>query len=139
MEQPERRQTAVALAYNGQDAAPRVKDAQPLDLGLLAKEAPESLDVWRRTNETIKKVTNAIGTDFHYNVGVSTMMELGNAIQALPEAEKKTPQGRAALKFATLFLPFSEMSMTSLGLRILATHNLKKCNRPPTTRLRRLT
>ena len=61
---------------------------------------PAAKAVWRKTHATVKRVTEAIGADFHYNVGVSALMELKNALKEIPVTEKGTPAGRAVMRFA---------------------------------------
>src|SRR5207249_6401273 len=53
-----------------------------------------------KTHATIARVSGAIGRDFHYNVGVSALMELSNEIARLPAADRSSDRGRAALSFA---------------------------------------
>ena len=80
------------------DVLPMVQGAKALDPAEL-DALPASKAAWRKVHATVKRVTEAIGTDFHYNVGVSSMMELKNTLKEIPAAEKETVAGRSALRF----------------------------------------
>src|SRR5205085_1750320 len=60
------------------DVLPMIQGAHELEDPKRLDEVPETKAAWRKTHATVKRVTEAIGTDFHYNVGVSSMMELKN-------------------------------------------------------------
>lgn len=81
------------------DVLPMVQGAKPLEPSEL-DALPASKAAWRKVHATVKRVTEAIGTDFHYNVGVSSMMELKNTLRDIPAAEKETVAGRSAMRFA---------------------------------------
>ena len=84
-----------------QESLPQVKDAPVFDPSALASaNLPATTAAWRKTHATIKRVTEAVADQFHYNVGVSAMMELKNALQEIPAGEREAPQGRAALRWS---------------------------------------
>ena len=57
---------------------------------------PEQLDeasrqVWRKTHQTIRRVTESIESNFHFNTAIAGVMELVNEIGAPEEAGKLAP------------------------------------------------
>ena len=60
----------------------------------------ESLrELYRKTHETIKRVTQDIDERFHFNTVISAVMELVNAMQAIDESELDDA-GNQAIRFA---------------------------------------
>ena len=55
--------------------------------------------LYRKTHETIKRVTRDIEDRFHFNTAISAVMELVNVLQAL-ENEKNTPENNQVIRFA---------------------------------------
>jgi len=60
----------------------------------------ESKDLYRKTHQTIKRVTTDIETRFHFNTAISAVMELVNATQAQREGLCSDATGRAVLRLA---------------------------------------
>ena len=56
-------------------------------------------DLYRKTHQTIKRVTHDIEDRFHFNTVISAVMELVNAIQAIDESESDG-QGNRSIRFA---------------------------------------
>jgi leucyl-tRNA synthetase len=54
--------------------------------------------LYRKTHQTIKRVTNDIEARFHFNTAISAVMELVNAIQAVKEGVLATPEGASVLR-----------------------------------------
>jgi leucyl-tRNA synthetase len=54
--------------------------------------------LYRKTHQTIKRVTNDIEARFHFNTAISAVMELVNAIQAVKEGILATPEGASVLR-----------------------------------------
>jgi leucyl-tRNA synthetase len=59
-----------------------------------------SKDLYRKTHQTIKRVTTDIETRFHFNTAISAVMELVNTIQAVRQELSSDATGRAVLRFA---------------------------------------
>ena len=55
--------------------------------------------LYRKTHETIKRVTRDIEDRFHFNTAISAVMELVNVLQAV-ENEKNTPENNQVIRFA---------------------------------------
>ncbi|MBW1741577.1 MAG: leucine--tRNA ligase [Deltaproteobacteria bacterium] len=76
----------------------QLQDVKPFDGG---KELTGDLKaLYRKTHQTIKRVTNDIETRFHFNTAISAVMELVNTIQALKESILSDPTGRSVLRSA---------------------------------------
>ncbi|MDY6988230.1 MAG: leucine--tRNA ligase [Thermodesulfobacteriota bacterium] len=60
----------------------------------------EAKDLYRKTHQTIKRVTRDIETRFHFNTAISAVMELVKAIQADREGLCSDATGRAVLRLA---------------------------------------
>ncbi|MDY6838870.1 MAG: leucine--tRNA ligase [Thermodesulfobacteriota bacterium] len=60
----------------------------------------ESKDLYRKTHQTIKRVTTDIDTRFHFNTAISAVMELVNTIQALRVDLCSDATGCAVLRFS---------------------------------------
>ena len=56
--------------------------------------------LYRKTHQTIKRVTTDIETRFHFNTAISAVMELVNALQAEKEGLLATPQGVPVVRLA---------------------------------------
>ena len=54
----------------------------------------------RKTHQTIRKVTEDIGSRFHLNTAVSSIMELYNMVRRDRDALRESPEGRAVLRSA---------------------------------------
>ncbi len=61
--------------------------------------APER-DLFRKTHETIHRVTKDLEGDFHFNTAVAQIMELMNAIDAFPLDGKVSDQSKAVFRYA---------------------------------------
>ncbi len=58
---------------------------------------PSTISLLRKTHQTIKKVSNDIERDYHFNTAISALMELLNETYSF---EVKTAEDRAVLRFA---------------------------------------
>ena len=66
----------------------------------------EKTELKRITHLTVKRVTNDIGREFHFNTAISAMMELTNAMVVFPATE--IPEYRDAMeKLLVLLAPFA--------------------------------
>ncbi len=68
-------------------------------------DGDEALDgdlrtLYRKTHQTIKRVTNDIEERFHFNTAISAVMELVNTIQAVKEGILSKPEGAPVLRLA---------------------------------------
>jgi leucyl-tRNA synthetase len=75
----------------------------------LAQAAGPFLELRRRTHRTLRRCTEAFGTELKFNTGIAALMELVNALYAL---EPRTDPERAAVREAlvalsTLLAPFA--------------------------------
>ncbi len=61
---------------------------------------PKLADVFRKTHQTIKKVTSDIEERFHFNTAISAVMELVNQMYGVEEAFNDIENGPAVMKFA---------------------------------------
>src|SRR6185436_6753422 len=78
-----------------------------------ARPATEAGRVFRRTiHETIKRVTDDIETDFHFNTAISAVMELVNALHAF---EAASADGMAGSERAALLREAVETVLLLLG------------------------
>jgi leucyl-tRNA synthetase len=86
--------------------------------------AGDSKTLFRKTHQTIKRVTNDIETRFHFNTAISAVMELVNTIQSLKENVLSDSAGpsvlRSALETAVVLLSpivphFSDELWETLG------------------------
>ena len=100
----------------------RLKDAAPFDGSLAALDGAER-DLFKKTHQTIMKVTRDIEDRYHFNTAISAIMELFNTMSAIEEGASK-PQQVAVMRFAmetlTLLLSpivphFSEELWEALG------------------------
>jgi leucyl-tRNA synthetase len=66
---------------------------------LAAMEPPER-DLYRKLHESIAKITRDLEGDFHFNTAIAAIMELMNAIEALPVDAASTPSRRAVYREA---------------------------------------
>lgn len=57
-------------------------------------------DLHRKTHQTIKKVTNNIEQNFHFNTAISAVMELFNTLSSLSSNKKKDELGSAVIREA---------------------------------------
>ncbi len=62
--------------------------------------AGDSKQLYRKTHQTIKRVTNDIETRFNFNTAISAVMELLNTIQALKESVLSEAWGASVLRSA---------------------------------------
>ncbi|BBO89012.1 leucine--tRNA ligase [Desulfosarcina ovata subsp. ovata] len=78
----------------------------PLVDGAAGRSAdPKSLDgpfkeLYRKTHETVKRVTQDIEERFHFNTVISAVMELVNAMQAVDDAAHLDEASKATMGFA---------------------------------------
>jgi leucyl-tRNA synthetase len=56
-------------------------------------------DLYKKTHQTIKKVTTDIEERFHFNTAISAVMELVNTMYGI-EAEAKAPENAGVMRFA---------------------------------------
>jgi leucyl-tRNA synthetase len=77
---------------------PAVREARPYD-GAAGDLAAPLRDIYRKTHETIRKVTRDIEERFHFNTAISAVMELFNSLGPL-QAEGSAPQAAAVMRFA---------------------------------------
>ncbi len=80
------------------DVMDGIKDVQPFDGN------PDDLDeplrgLYRKTHQTIQRVTRDIENRFHFNTAISAVMELFNTMSAL-DARKKDDDQLAVMRFA---------------------------------------
>jgi leucyl-tRNA synthetase len=104
----------------------KVKDIGTFD-GSAEKLEGELTELYRKTHETIKKVTNDIEDRFHFNTAISAIMELVNTLQQIDTHSntfRKDSEGLKVVKFAmesivVLLSPlvphFAEELWTELG------------------------
>jgi leucyl-tRNA synthetase len=76
----------------------RLKDAAPFDGSPSALDGAER-DLYKKTHQTIMKVTRDIEDRYHFNTAISAIMELFNTMSAIEEAANK-PQQVAVMRFA---------------------------------------
>jgi leucyl-tRNA synthetase len=75
-----------------------LRDVKPFDGGKALEG--DSKDLYRKTHQTIKRVTSDIETRFHFNTAISAVMELVNAIQAARDGVCSDPVGLSVLRSA---------------------------------------
>jgi len=70
--------------------------------------APEARAVWRKTHQTIRKVTEDVEQSWQFNTAIAAVMELSNAVTAAGEALERAPAvARLALEaMVRLLHPF---------------------------------
>jgi leucyl-tRNA synthetase len=70
---------------------------------------PSALDLYRKTHQTIKKVTTDIEREYHFNTAIARMMELVNEITSFEPGSKedKAVFGFAIEQLLLLLSPFS--------------------------------
>ncbi len=99
-----------------------IKDATPYT-GSLDHLSGDAKDLYRKTHETIQRVTRDIEDRFHFNTAISAVMELVNALYGADKASS-TPEWPGVARFAiesavVLLAPivphFSEEIWTELG------------------------
>ena len=103
-----------------------------------AKEEAESLDgalkeMHRVTHKTIKKVTEDIGANFHFNTAISAIMELVNLLYQF--SRKDDAQGRAVFKEAVnavvlMLAPFAPHISEELWKRLGSSEPVYKTSWP---------
>jgi leucyl-tRNA synthetase len=76
----------------------RVKGAAAFDGSPADLEGAEK-DLYKKTHQTIMKVTRDIEDRYHFNTAISAIMELFNTMSAIEEDERK-PQQVAVMRFA---------------------------------------
>jgi leucyl-tRNA synthetase len=71
--------------------------------------APQAADLYRKTHQTIKKVTTDIEREYHFNTAIAALMELVNEISSfVPNSDEDQKVSRFALEQLLLLLsPFS--------------------------------
>jgi leucyl-tRNA synthetase len=76
----------------------KLRGVQPFD----RREAPsgDARVLYRKTHQTIKRVTNDIEARFHFNTAISAVMELVNTIQALENRLLQDDTGLSVLRSA---------------------------------------
>ncbi len=86
----------------------------PIEMAVFDKKELEGLpshllDLLRKTHQTIKKVTNDIEREYHFNTAISALMELVNEIAGIePSDERAAKVLRFAIENALLLLfPFT--------------------------------
>ncbi|MEK7741875.1 MAG: leucine--tRNA ligase, partial [Nitrospirota bacterium] len=75
----------------------------------LSSYQPSAMSLLRKTHQTIKRVTNDIEREYHFNTAIAALMELVNDLSSF---EPKTEDDRKAFRFSTetlllLLSPFS--------------------------------
>jgi leucyl-tRNA synthetase len=83
------------LAYGWQDL---IKDAPALD-GNMDRLEGELLNLYKKTHQTIKKVTRDIEDRFHFNTAISAVMELVNTMYGV-DRENESPEAAGVFRFA---------------------------------------
>jgi len=73
-----------------------IQNVKPFDGG--EELAGDLRTLYRKTHQSIKRVTNDIEARFHFNTAISAVMELVNAIQAVKEGILATPEGASVLR-----------------------------------------
>ncbi len=100
----------------------RIRDIEPYN-GAGDLLAPPLREIYRKTHETVKKVTRDIEDRFHFNTAISAVMELVNTMNALDTTEKNpnAPEilrgafEAVALLLAPIVPHFSEELWAELG------------------------
>jgi leucyl-tRNA synthetase len=95
------------IVYKNREAlSPRHEIEKPIDISVLA---PDPLRLFRKTHQTIKKVTTDIEREYHFNTAIAGMMELINEITSfIPERDEDLIVLRFAIERTLLLLsPFS--------------------------------
>jgi leucyl-tRNA synthetase len=75
-----------------------IKDVDPYE-GPVDQLDGDAKTVYRKTHQTIQKVSQDIETRFHFNTAISAVMELVNVLYAA-EGLANNPEGAAVLRFA---------------------------------------
>ncbi|OEU76714.1 MAG: leucine--tRNA ligase [Desulfobacterales bacterium C00003060] len=75
-----------------------IRNVKPFDGG--GELAGDLMAIYRKTHQTIKRVTNNIETRFHFNTAISAVMELVNTTQAVKEGMLSTPEGASVMRLA---------------------------------------
>ncbi len=75
-----------------------IQNVKPFDGG--EELAGDLRTLYRKTHQTIKRVTNDIEARYHFNTAISAVMELVNAIQAVKEGILSTPDGASVLRLS---------------------------------------
>jgi len=73
-----------------------IQNVKPFDGG--EELAGDLRTLYRKTHQSIKRVTNDIEARFHFNTAISAVMELVNVIQAVKEDILATPEGASVLR-----------------------------------------
>ena len=103
-----------------------MKDAVPFN-GSISELKGDFLDLYRKTHQTIKKVSSDIHDRFHFNTAISAVMELINRIYAINDLSDKVSENilnsgvmkftleSTALMLAPIVPHFAEELWESLG------------------------
>ena len=76
-----------------------IKDVTSFDRASDRIEGEELKDLYKKTHQTIQRVTRDIEDRFHFNTAISAIMELVNTMSAM-EQENKTADWRGVMRFA---------------------------------------
>jgi len=111
------------IAFNTIDL---IRDVVPFD-GSISEIEGDFLDLYRKTHQTIKKVSNDIHDRFHFNTAISAVMELINKIYTINNLSDKVSENNlnsgvmkftlesTALMLAPIVPHFAEELWESLG------------------------
>jgi leucyl-tRNA synthetase len=78
---------------------PVIASVRPYDGGPGRLNGPLK-EIYRKTHETIRRVTRDIEARFHFNTAISAVMELFNALSALSVGEDRSPEKARVMRFA---------------------------------------
>ena len=78
---------------------PRIEKVAPFS-GRPQELSGELEKVYRKTHQTINKVTRDIEDRFHFNTAISAVMELVNLLYGIRPGDKLGPQGAGVMRFA---------------------------------------
>jgi len=81
-----------------QNSMKEIRSAEPFT-GSLNDLDGKLKDLYRKSHQTIKKVTGDIEDRFHFNTAISAIMELVNMMYGVEEFDK-IPQGSSVMRFA---------------------------------------
>ncbi len=76
----------------------KLRDVRPFDGGKALTGDAKVL--YRKTHQTIKRVTNDIEARFHFNTAISAVMELVNTIHSIKENLLSAPEDLQVMRFA---------------------------------------
>ncbi|MBW2266402.1 MAG: leucine--tRNA ligase [Deltaproteobacteria bacterium] len=80
------------------DSLDELRDVRPFDGGKALTGDAKAL--YRKTHQTIKRVTNDIEARFHFNTAISAVMELINTIHSKKENLLSSPEDLQVMRFA---------------------------------------